>query len=74
MKKKIKYYIPIINWSDYQTRIYRNSPNIRWKNVVHEVIEGYKQYTFLPAVDELSLIHHKTIEKQRKQNSFYDTL
>jgi hypothetical protein len=28
----------------------------------------------LPAVDELALIHHKSIEKQEKQNQFYNTL
>jgi hypothetical protein len=63
-----------VNYPDYQTRIYRNVPYIKWKNKVHEVIEGYKQYTALPAVDELSLIHPKTIEKQEKQNDYYSTL
>jgi hypothetical protein len=63
-----------VNWPDYQTRIYRNSPEIQWKNKVHEVIEGYKQFTVLPAVDELALIHPKTIEKQRNQNEFYKTI
>jgi glycosyltransferase involved in cell wall biosynthesis len=63
-----------VNWPDYQTRIYKNSPNIRWRNAVHEVIEGHKQFTMLPAVDELALIHHKSIEKQEKQNQFYNTL
>jgi glycosyltransferase involved in cell wall biosynthesis len=63
-----------VNWPDYQTRIYRNTPEIKWKNAVHEVIEGYKQFTLLPAVDELALIHHKSIEKQEKQNQFYNTL
>jgi glycosyltransferase involved in cell wall biosynthesis len=63
-----------INWPDYQSRIYRNSPDVKWKNKVHEVIEGYKQFTFLPAVDELALIHPKTIEKQEIQNNFYNTL
>jgi glycosyltransferase involved in cell wall biosynthesis len=63
-----------VNYPDYQTRIYRNVPYIKWKNKVHEVIEGYKQYTALPAVDELSLIHPKTIERQEKQNSYYETL
>jgi hypothetical protein len=74
MKKKIKYHLPIINWCDYQTRLYRNTPEIKWKNPVHEVITGHKQFTLLPETDELSLIHHKTIEKQRKQNNFYNTL
>lgn len=63
-----------VNWPDYQTRLYRNSTDIKWKNKVHEVIEGYKQYTVLPAVDELALIHHKTIERQEKQNNYYETL
>ena len=63
-----------VNYPDYQTRIYRNVPYIKWKNKVHEVIEGYKQYTALPAVDELSLIHPKTIERQEKQNAYYETL
>lgn len=63
-----------VNWPDYQTRIYRREPSIQWKNPVHEVIEGYKQYSVLPAVDELALIHHKTIEKQEKQNNFYGTI
>ena len=63
-----------VNWPDYQSRIYRNNLEIKWKNKVHEVIEGYKQYTTLPAVDELALIHPKTIERQEKQNAYYQTL
>jgi len=63
-----------VNYPDYQTRIYKNVPYIKWKNKVHEMIEGYKQYTALPAVDELSLIHPKTIERQEKQNAYYETL
>jgi glycosyltransferase involved in cell wall biosynthesis len=63
-----------VNWPDYQTRLYRNTPEIKWRNAVHEVIEGHKQFTVLPSVDELALIHHKSIEKQEKQNQFYKTL
>ena len=63
-----------VNYPDYQTRIYRNDSNIKWKNKVHEVIEGYKQFTVLPEVDVLSLIHPKTIERQEKQNAYYDTI
>lgn len=69
-----KYENSRINWPDYQTRLYRNSSDIKWRNKVHEVIEGYKQYTVLPAVDELALIHHKTIERQEKQNAYYESL
>jgi hypothetical protein len=63
-----------VNWPDYQTRIYRNNSEIKWKKKVHEHVDGYKQYTVLPAVDELALIHPKTIERQEKQNAYYDTL
>ena len=63
-----------VNWPDYQSRIYRNSPEIKWENKVHEKIVGFKHYTTLPAVDELALIHPKTIERQEKQNAYYDTL
>ena len=63
-----------INYPDYQTRIYRNNQEVKWRNKVHEVIEGYRQFTVLPEVDALSLIHPKTIERQERQNSYYATL
>jgi glycosyltransferase involved in cell wall biosynthesis len=63
-----------VNYPDYQTRIYRNNSDIKWRNAVHEVIEGHKQFTVLPEVDALSLIHPKTIERQEKQNAYYETL
>lgn len=66
-----------VNWPDYQWRIYRNSPNIKWKNKVHEVLEGYRTYTALPndmSAGDLFLHHPKTIERQEKQNSYYNTL
>jgi glycosyltransferase involved in cell wall biosynthesis len=63
-----------VNWPDRQTRVYRNNSEIKWENKVHEKIIGYKQYTTLPAVDELALIHPKTIERQERQNAYYETL
>ena len=69
-----KLYNGRVNWPDYQTRIYRNNSEIKWENKVHEKIIGFKQYTTLPAVDELALIHPKTIERQERQNNYYDTL
>jgi len=63
-----------VNYPDYQTRIYRNNSEVKWRNAVHEVIEGHKQFTVLPEVDALSLIHPKTIEKQEKQNAYYESL
>lgn len=63
-----------INFPDYQWRIYKKSPYIKWKNKVHEVIEGYKTVAQIPAYESLSLYHPKTIERQELQNNYYDTL
>ena len=63
-----------VNYPDYQGRIYKNSLDIKWKNKVHEVLIGYKQYASLPEVSNLSINHTKTIEKQEKQNNYYNTL
>ena len=63
-----------VNWPDYQGRIWRNRRNIRWKNPVHEVLEGYKEHTFLPQEEEFCFYHRKEIEKQEKQNEFYSTI
>jgi glycosyltransferase involved in cell wall biosynthesis len=63
-----------INWPDYQTRIYRNSENINWKNKVHERLEGFERYSAFPEEQEFSLLHFKTIEKQEKQNEFYSKI
>jgi hypothetical protein len=63
-----------VNFPDYQWRIYRNDPSIKWKNKVHEVLEGFKTVTVLPAEEYCSLYHPKTIDKQERQNNYYDTL
>jgi hypothetical protein len=63
-----------VNWPDMQWRIYKNSPNIKWINKVHEKLEGFKTYTTLPSDPDFALFHPKTIEKQEKQNNYYATL
>ncbi len=63
-----------VNYPDYQSRVFRNSPDIRWRNKVHEQIGGCKTYSHLPPVEELSLYHPKTIEKQEKQNELYSKI
>tara|TARA_Y100001937_G_scaffold85039_1_gene115029 strand:+ start:1488 stop:2102 length:615 start_codon:yes stop_codon:yes gene_type:complete len=63
-----------VNYPDYQSRIFKNSSEIRWQNKVHERIMGAKNYSHLPPQEELSLYHPKTIDKQEKQNKFYETL
>jgi len=63
-----------VNWPDFQHRILKNTGNIYYTGKVHERLEGYKQLGSLPIVDILALGHHKTIERQRKQNNFYNTI
>jgi hypothetical protein len=63
-----------INFPDYQWRIYRNVPEIYWQNKVHEVLTGFETISHLPDDKEFCLIHEKTIERQIKQNSYYETL
>ena len=61
-----------VNYPDYQNRILKNEPKIHWVNKVHEKIVGAMVITTLP--DGFELIHPKTIEKQEKQNNYYNTL
>jgi hypothetical protein len=63
-----------IQWPDFQWRIYKNDPEVKWKNKLHEVLDGYKTYSNLPEMEEYALYHPKTIEKQEKQNNFYSKL
>ena len=63
-----------INFPDYQWRVYRNTPEIRWENKVHEVLTGYKTIAHLPTEKEWCLLHPKTIERQIKQNAYYDSI
>ena len=63
-----------VNWPDYQWRIWKNRPEIKWVNKVHEKLEGFKTYALVPALQDLALQHPKTIERQEKQNDYYDTL
>jgi glycosyltransferase involved in cell wall biosynthesis len=61
-----------VNYPDYQARVFRRDESIRWTRPLHEYIKGCKTYAHLPPQEELSLYHSKTIEKQEKQNMFYN--
>ena len=63
-----------VNWPDFQWRIYKNNTKIKWVNKVHEVLEGYSTYSDLLEEETFSLYHPKDIEKQVKQNNYYNTL
>jgi hypothetical protein len=63
-----------VNWPDFQWRIYKNHPKIQCKNKVHEVLDGYETWSNLHEVEEFALYHPKDIERQVKQNNYYNTL
>ena len=61
-----------VNYPDYQNRIMKNKPEIHWVNKVHEKIVGAMSTTELPY--GLELMHPKRIERQEKQNNYYNTI
>lgn len=63
-----------VNFPDYQTRIYKNTNDVEWFGKVHERISGYDTFANFPAEERFSLYHHKQIERQEKQNNFYNNI
>ena len=63
-----------VNFPDYQTRLYRRTSEIEWSGKVHERIIGYNTLSVLPQEEIYCLYHHKQIERQEKQNAYYDTI
>lgn len=64
-----------VNFPDPQMRLFKLGKGIKWKNKVHEVLDGYKSDSILPYdTEDFCLYHIKSIEKQEKQNNFYETI
>ena len=63
-----------VNFPDVQTRIYKNKDTINWSGKVHERIAGFDSYTAFPLDEVYCIKHPKTIERQERQNDYYDTL
>jgi len=63
-----------VNWPDYQGRIYKRDARIKWQGKVHERIIGITQLSQIPPNEELALHHPKTIDRQEKQNNFYENI
>lgn len=62
-----------VNHPDYQGRIYRQK--MGWYGKVHERIIGGSKFSSLPKDEyEYNIIHHKQIDRQRKQNDYYSKL
>lgn len=70
-----------INLPDYQTRIYKNKPEILWKGKVHEQLTGFSSHTELPFLSEdgkvdpsYCLLHLKSRFRQLEQNLKYQNM
>jgi len=64
-----------VNFPDPQMRLFKLGKDIKWKNKVHEVLEGQSTFSTLPYdTEDFCLYHIKSIEKQEKQNKFYETI
>lgn len=61
-----------INYPDYQGRLFKNTERLKWKRDVHERICGYTKFTKIPGDSDLDIIHTKHINKQIKNNNFYN--
>ena len=60
-----------INFPDWQGRVFKNRPNIKWEKPVHEMLKGFQTYAHLPTEKPFCMLHYKKIEKQEQQNKKY---
>jgi len=63
-----------VMWPDFQTRLYKNKPEIAWVGKVHERIDGFGNFAHLPEDEIYAIIHRKQIERQEEQNALYDQI
>ena len=72
--KLIKFLKPLVNFPDFQGRLYKNAEHIKWVGNVHERLTGFKKFANFPLERNYSIIHDKPIAKQEKQNELYDRI
>ena len=63
-----------VNFPDVQGRLYRNKQSIFWAGKVHEQLQGFESYTIFPQDETYCIKHIKEIERQERQNNFYEQL
>jgi len=75
MRKTVTFYTPIINFPDYQYRLMKRLPDIKWAGHVHERPSSNSRKLSVGVIpDEFALEHHKSISRQEQQNNFYDSI
>lgn len=74
-KNRVEFLIPLVNYPDFQGRIYKNTEKIKYERVLHERITGNMSETFIPPDQYvLSLMHKKTVANQVRTNKRYNEL
>lgn len=63
-----------VNFPDYQMRLFRNTPEIKWEGLLHSKIVGFSTYVTLPLDELYCMIHPKEIDRQEEQNNLYDRI
>jgi len=63
-----------INYPDLQTRICKNRKDINWVGRVHERLTTNEVCMVSMLPEGFELYHPKTIDRQEKQNDYYNTL
>ena len=63
-----------VNFPDVQGRLYQNKQSIFWAGKVHEQLQGFESYTIFPQDETYCIKHIKEIERQERQNNFYEQL
>lgn len=63
-----------VGFPEYQNRLFRNDPALRWVNRVHERLIGYKRRMLLPAEEAYALLHRKDFDDFVRSNSYYDRI
>ena len=53
-----------INWPDYISRVFKNTPEIKYGNELHETIIGTDKKVILKADPSIAVWHIKSVEKQ----------
>ena len=63
-----------VNFPDYQMRLFKNDPKIKWEGLLHSKITGFTSYVTLPLDELYCMIHPKEITRQEEQNNLYDRI
>lgn len=60
----------IINYPDWQIRIWSNKSGLRFSGIVHETLSGYKKPFYCDDIG-FAIEHIKTFDRQMKQDELY---